>query len=1121
MATAESRVQERIMRINARRITWTTLSLAFSLLAGTPAWTDDTELFLTVPGANDNRFNANILLIIDSSGSMSSTQLTNTPYSSATVYGGACDATRLYWSELGQVPICDSANVRFIDESSFQCFAARRLLDGIGWYSGVLAQNRDTHTETYPDGDGVFAWQTLEPGNATDSTDCAEDGEKGALSSAVNEPIVGWGSYPASQNYYVYDGNYLNWKANPVPMEMSRLDIVKSSLKTALSSISSSNIGIMRYNEFDGGTVIQAMTDLDSNRAAIDAVINAIVADGHTPISETLYEAALYWMGLPAHYGAEIGQHTTDPDALRSNTPAIYQAVDSPACTRNYNVLLTDGTPREDLDTPALAPTLPDFAARLGRRACNGTGTGGTILEGDCLDDITEYLSIPDYDPEQKGDQSVTTHAIGFTTDLPILRDAAEVSGGDYYLADDVENLTHALLRIFDIANNQSLSFSSPAVAVSAFNRAQNRNDLYMAVFEAKARTHWPGNLKKYRISGGKIVDANGNDAVDPLTGSFADTALSFWTDTGPDGNDVKSGGAAHELPLPAARKLFTNNGVDSALTGVSNELSVPNASAYSPADFGLTGAAGEPTVEEIIRWARGEDLLDEDGNPETTVRYAIGDPLHSQPAALDYGSADGHSDLVVFMATNDGILHAIDGEAGAELWSFVPRELLDRFGELYFNLDSRYKSYGIDGDVVPIVVDRNNNGLIDGTDFVRIVFGLRRGGNSYYALDVTDPNSPELLWQTNVAFPGQSWSRPSIARVDIDDPGLNADKAMVILGGGYDSRHDIALYPATPDTAGVGIHMLDLETGTEIWRAGPDPGADLRLRNMTRSFPSALRVVDLDGNGVADRIYAADVGGQLWRFDLFPGQVPANAVTGGVIARVGAEGIDSPTKSETRRVYNSPDVALFTDPIDSRRYISVSVGTGYRAHPLNTDATDRFYSFRDADAFNSLSQADFDGYVIAADADFVEVSGATQTVIGTKDRGWKFTLPATQMVLADSFTFADDILFVAFSPEALATDTCTTRYGRNFLYRVSVVNGDPIVPDLDVLIDPDAERVENLKQGGIAPMPSFLFPSPDEPNCEGQACNPRPIGCVGVECFDPGFENRPVRTLWTQDGVE
>ena len=144
------------------------------------------------------------------------------------------------------------------------------------------------------------------------------------------------------------------------------------------------------------------------------------------------------------------------------------------------------------------------------------------------------------------------------------------------------------------------------------------------------------------------------------------------------------------------------------------------------------------------------------------------------------------------------------------------------------------------------------------------------------------------------------------------------------------------------------------------------------------------------------------------------------------------------------------------------------------------------------------------------------------RTVIDPAKRGWKFTMPVNQMILADSVTFDDSIFFIGFSPEANLADLCQPSQGKNFLYRVSVENGDPVVNNLDALdpADADAERVTELAQGGIAPTPAFLFPSPDA-NCTGSDCSPPPIGCIGVECFDPGFDNYPVRTLWTQDGIE
>ena len=126
-------------------------------------------------------------------------------------------------------------------------------------------------------------------------------------------------------------------------------------------------------------------------------------------------------------------------------------------------------------------------------------------------------------------------------------------------------------------------------------------------------------------------------------------------------------------------------------------------------------------------------------------------------------------------------------------------------------------------------------------------------------------------------------------------------------------------------------------------------------------------------------------------------------------------------------------------------------------------------------------------------------------------------------MVLSESTVFNQEVFFVAFSPDTVAAQDCSVRVGRNFLYRVSLLNGDPIVDNIDAVEDTiaDALRVTELQQGGIAPSPQFLFPSPDDPDCTGAACSPPPLGCVGVECFDPGFANNPVRTLWTQDGIE
>lgn len=589
------------------------------------------------------------------------------------------------------------------------------------------------------------------------------------------------------------------------------------------------------------------------------------------------------------------------------------------------------------------------------------------------------------------------------------------------------------------------------------------------------------------------------------------------------DGNDVRLGGAANMLPDPAVRKLYTNNG-NSSLTASSNEITVSNGSAFTLADFGLTGSAGEPSKDDMIRWMRGVDIRDADDNPTTTVRFDMGDPLHAQPAAIVYGGTAENPEVVVYTATNDGYLHAIDGVTGVELWSFVPKELLPNMNRLFFDPNSQFKQYGLDGDVVSIVFDDNKNGIVDGIDFVRLIFGMRRGGSSYYALDVTDKNAPKLLWKTSPPGLGQSWSTPVVARIDA--PGVNSMKGVVIIGGGYDPVHDTAAHPVADDGMGAAIYFLDLDTGAELWRAARNGGSNgLSLSKMKRAIPAQVRVIDVSGDGLADRMYASDMGGQVWRFDIFNGETDASKlVAGGVIAQLGAEGLGSPGDADTRRFYSSPDVSLFSDPLLDRRFIAISLGSGYRAHPLDNSATDRFYSIRDPIVFSQLQQTDYDSFPIIDESQLVEVSGQVGVVLNAGDAGWKFTLPGNEKVLSDSLTFDDRILFVGFSPNNAAAASCSTGNGTNVLYSMSVINGDPVVDNLDTLDPADADdaRRQVLAQGGIAPSPTVLFPSPDDPDtCTGAECSPPPIGCVGVECFEPGFANNPVRTLWTQDGIE
>ncbi len=1090
---------------------------AFTLLAGTPVLADDVELLLSNAGANAQ---PNILFILDTSGSMQTIERTQEPYNGAKTYAGDCPADRIYWTDSDEPPECDDDD--WVSAENFVCATGNAAIAESGVYSDTMAMYRGKKPSEYK-------WQRLK-GDRDRLVECKDDsglhgnGDPAQVYAMIGTGVppftdnpfseVAWGSSPTEEVITAYSGNYLNWYYNSPIVEMSRIDIVKSVTKNVLDSINNANVGLMRFNWDQGGSVIHAVKDLDSNRTQVASRIDGLPANGWTPLSETMYEAALYWRGAAPRYGTNI----TDTDAYTTHYSGgsvsgySYNEPATLACAKNFNVLLTDGEPTQDVDAWNRVGSLPGWSDEIGSSNCKGGNE-----DGSCLDDIAKYLHEVDINPSVEGDQTVTTYTIGFTVDLDILEDTAKEGGGEYYLASDTASLTKALTEIITNIFDRDISFTVPAVSVNAFNRTQNLNDLYISVFRAKNKMHWPGNLKKYRIQGGQVVDKNGNNAVDPDTGFFADSAHSFWTEgTKPDGAAVSAGGAAAQLPDPADRLVYTNlNG--NSLTAASNAISPSNAAAFTHETFGLNGTQNDPSVYDMIQWIRGVDVADVDNDPNTMVRRDMGDTLHSQPAAIMYSANSGTPEVVVYTATNDGYLHAIDGTTGRELWSFIPQEMLGELGDLFHDTTVNYKHYGIDGDIVPVVADRNKNGTIEpGTDFVYLIFGMRRGGDFYYALDVTNKNSPQVKWVRSYTNMGQSWSPASLARMEL--PGVNSDKAVLVFGGGYDTVHDQAAWPELADGEAAGIHIVDLHTGDELWRAGRDTGADLVDSRMTRAIPSRVRVLDLSGDGIADRMYAIDIGGQVWRFDVGNGAGAGPQITGGVIARLGQEGNGGP---DDVRFYAAPDIAIFYDEALSRRFLSVSVGSGYRSHPLDNKPKDHFFSLRDPDVFRSLTQTEYDTYLVVEADDLVDVQGELSVEIGAGDRGWKLELPKGQKVFSESQTFDNAVYFVSFEPQLNTDDPCLAGTSINRLYKVDIRNGNPVV-DLSTLDPDDKEaidesRVTELEQGGIAPKPSFLFPSPDDPDCEGSECATPPIGCVGVECFDPGFNNRPVRTLWTQ----
>jgi type IV pilus assembly protein PilY1 len=417
----------------------------------------------------------------------------------------------------------------------------------------------------------------------------------------------------------------------------------------------------------------------------------------------------------------------------------------------------------------------------------------------------------------------------------------------------------------------------------------------------------------------------------------------------------------------------------------------------------------------------------------------------------------------------------------------------------------------------------------------------MRRGGGAYFGLDVTDRDAPKLLFRVGpneagtkqLKGAGQSWSTPAVAKININGATQNTLQQVLVFGGGYDTVEDNGGFVAS-DAAGNQVFMIDAVSGNVLWYAGPaaDTTADLKHASMTHSIPADIRVFDLTGDGYADRMYAGDVAGRVWRFDIANGQPRATLVTGGVFASLGNAHLATHPMTSTRRFYSAPDVAFLSE--GGRTWLNIGIGSGYRGHPLNTEIEDRYYSLRDYLPFARLTQAQYDAATVLTEADtnLVDITDTITPTIPAGAAGWRLDLRRAgagftgEKSLSEGRTIQSMIQFTTYEPNSDSTESsasCAPGVGTNRLYTISAFTGAPIINREAPEDPPDSvdDRDTELAQGGIAPEVVWLFPSPDNPTtCVGKDCRPDPVCLVGLESCGVGLSLAPVRTFWTQAGV-
>jgi type IV pilus assembly protein PilY1 len=783
---------------------------------------------------------------------------------------------------------------------------------------------------------------------------------------------------------------------------------------------------------------------VDENKAGKTELFNNLSVlknETWSPLAESLYEAGLFF---------QKGKSAIT-ETNYASSPVQYW------CQKNYVIIISDGNPTKD--------SHEILASLIGDRT--GDGQSGK------LDDVAKYLHGLDLSNGQNPNgQNIIVYTIGFTQGHTLLQNTARAGGGKYTYVYSSQSF-YAALQIF-IAEvlKESTSYVAPVVPISQMERTSSGNRLFLAMFKPMERSFWKGNIKKYGIatkipegeannigdlldSGGKLATNNNNQIYDKVNGDSY-SAQSYWSSVA-DGQNVEAGGVGEKLQerdfTLNPRKIYTYLGTNINITDLSNAFNKTN---ITPQKLGLS-VSDTTGRDKVVDFIYGWDVYDENLNNKTDEKrgWILGSFIHSRPTVIHYGNPYNIS--VIFAGANDGMLHAFhngvpsgdtwtDG-TGEELWAFIPPGLLDSLK----NLNDEALQFFVDGSPKAYI---GKDGA--GNDVKYLIFGLRRGGNRYIALDVTNPTSPKWLWEVSPSTSGfgelgQTWSTPLMGKIKYG----SGEKRVFFIGGGYDENQDLS----TPgnDTKGRAVYVVDVLTGEPIWSYTNNTNAQMKY-----CIPSDVARVDTNGDGYIDRLYVGDMGGQIWRFDIDVRDANNQNNTanwkGGIIFRA------NPGASEKRKIFYPPDVTL-----EKGNYEMLFFGSGDREAPKEKTVINRLYAVKDKNLSTILTENDlFD--VTSVEATFTTVDA---------ESGWYIRLENVgEKSLSPSVVFHGVVYYTTFTPSiGEPGDVCFLGEGTGRLYALKYKTGYAAL-DLndDGTISPIGDRSTVMGEEGKTTIPSGVI---------------------------------------------
>lgn len=1002
-------------------------------------------------------------------------------------------------------------------------------------FSGTADHTADASTEPLVGANWATVWTQTASGCITDKTNCSATSTPAQLDVATEIPAWALGQ--------VFNpGTFVGG---------TQREIIYNALAQVVDGARGAvKFAAMSYNTtIQGGELLSAMDDLsdDAKFAAFKLTLpgpgetdgaDYITAGPQRPQAEALYDAGYY---LGAHYptSGTIASNAVFPltgipagVAISSHMPA-YAVANRNECGYNHIILITNGLSNSDSATKL--PPLVD-ADGDGRSADDEKTYGAG---SHYLDDVAAYL---------KKQEGIVTHTVlAFQTSDPLIEGAAYNGGGQFYNVYDANTLAEALTKLLaTIVLEADTSFVAPVVPASSTNRTISSNRVYLGLFKPQSNRPWIGNLKKYGVSSDLTLLDRSNNAATDTYGDFLPNSKSFWGDDGSsekkivsidgllpltdgsvsgDGGNVAAGGVGGTLKfdlqqglLASPKKLawesrniytYPSGSASTILTHADNRFS-PNSS-NAKMTKGIFTVDTDAEMNNLINFVAGADGYDDDnnGDSEEIRDWILGDILHSKPLIFSYGSYTEaqetnctYNKSMIYVGSNDGMFHAFNDCDGSEAWAFIPDNVLPN---LKYLRESDHQ-YFADSAPTAYVHDLDNDNVIDTTDGDKVVliFGQGRGGGrstlaasgsrgAYYALDVSNPAAPVLLWKvdsTTTGFGelGETWSPPRLAKVKVG----TETKVVAFVGAGYDNNEDLRFgnrmwFPVvaadfnttTPvsnsgnvssvagsltatNPRGRGLFAIQIATlvkdGADKYQPNFSGGGSLvwsfvkandNGQGMNYSIPSDLTVLDMSGDGFQDRIYVGDTGGRIWRFDVGSAAVADWTASGRIIFH--SDKLGTAETYRGRKIFYRPTVALL------QGIPTLYFGTGDRNHPLNTAGRDRMFAIKDRGQLTAAG-IDIDNLANLTNNNLQNSSDATVisnilNSLSTTDSsvagyyGWYVELDQNvgEKVLASALVFNKQAFFTTYQSTPTASlDACQVgNLGKSRLYQLDYATAE------------------------------------------------------------------------------